>query len=110
MTQEELLEEAKGTAVENEKDLQRLQRIEDDLKKVVWTKPALKGASIVSLRRDTSLIVLRAPPLAPCPAHPSAEAPLRHYGPACEVPVPADRAAIRDGRSLRQDPRGPPRV
>lgn len=78
LTQEELLEEAKLTALENEKDLQRLQRIEDDLKKVVWTKPALTGPRIVSIStRDKSLITfsdpstfppLVAPPAAPTPA------------------------------------------
>eukprot|EP00282_Hemiselmis_andersenii_P030326 CAMPEP_0169455840 /NCGR_PEP_ID=MMETSP1042-20121227/16034_1 /TAXON_ID=464988 /ORGANISM="Hemiselmis andersenii, Strain CCMP1180" /LENGTH=305 /DNA_ID=CAMNT_0009568023 /DNA_START=21 /DNA_END=935 /DNA_ORIENTATION=+ len=45
-TQEELLEEAKLTAVENEKDLRRLVRIEEDMKKVVWHKVQLTGPRV----------------------------------------------------------------
>mmetsp|Transcript_35940 Transcript_35940/g.70401 ORF Transcript_35940/g.70401 Transcript_35940/m.70401 type:complete len:316 (+) Transcript_35940:115-1062(+) len=46
-TQEELLEEAKLTAVENEKDLRRLVRIEEDMKKVVWHKVQLTGPRVI---------------------------------------------------------------
>jgi hypothetical protein len=40
------LEEAKMTAIENEKDLRRLVKIEDDMKRVVWNKAALTGPRI----------------------------------------------------------------
>jgi hypothetical protein len=47
LTQEELLEEAKETALENAKDLERLVRIEEDLMRVDWSRAPLVGPRII---------------------------------------------------------------
>lgn len=51
LTQEELLEEAKETAIENAKDLERLVRIEEDLARVDWARAPITGPRIIFLSR-----------------------------------------------------------
>jgi len=66
LTQEELLEEAKATAMENEKDLQRLVQIEEDMKKIEWKKSPLTGPRIITLlRKDADLITFTDPSCSP---------------------------------------------
>jgi vacuolar protein sorting-associated protein 72 len=47
LTQEELLEEAKDTALENAKDLERLVRIEEELMRVDWSRAPLVGPRVI---------------------------------------------------------------
>lgn len=62
-TQEELLEEAKMTAIENEKDLRRLVKIEDDMKKVVWNKAVLIGPRVQYRSTSQQPLLSPTPPL-----------------------------------------------
>jgi len=57
LTQVELLEEAKETAIENAKDLERLVRIEEDLMRVDWARAPITGPRIIYVSTKASNLI-----------------------------------------------------
>lgn len=86
LTQEELLEEAKLTAAENAKDLERLVRIEEEMSRVDWARAPITGPRVIFLStKATNVITFSDPDLSVLAEWEDAQAPLAAKKAVCAI-------------------------
>ena len=86
LTQEELLEEAKLTAAENAKDLERLVRIEEEMSRVDWARAPITGPRVIFVStKATNVITFSDPDMSVLAEWEDAQAPIAVKKAVCAI-------------------------